>query len=645
MKSEIHCSMSPVSLSRVGVKDIFWAPRQEVNRKVTIPSLFEYCKKTGRIDAFRLNWKPGKPNPPHRFWDSDVAKWLEASSYALVTHPDKELERQLDEVIDIIAGAQLDDGYLNTRFTTVEPESRWSNLRDNHELYCAGHLMEAATAYYDATGKRSLLDIMCRYADYIDSVFGKAPGRKRGYPGHEEIELALAKLFKATKKTRYLDLAKFFIDERGRQPHYFSQEALARGEEPGNGLTWPWSIGHQYDYWQAHLPVREQTTAEGHAVRAMYLFSGMADVAAETGDLSLFKACKVLWRNMTERRMYITGALGSSSEGERFTFDYELPNDTAYSETCAAIGLVFWAHRMLQIECDGQYADVMERALYNGAISGVSLKGDTFFYANPLDVNPCSSYFSKRERIKPYRQESFDTNCCPPNIARLIASLGQYIYAESETAAVVHLYVESSAELQVGGQKVELHQETRYPWDGSVKVTVLPEQPADFTIKLRLPGWCPKAILSVNGDLVPPQANKGYLLIHRTWQSGDEVALEMEMPIQRVYAHPKVSTNVGRVALQRGPIVYCAEELDNDSSPSALVLPRDGEMEATFEENLLGGVVTISGSALKLQDSDWQEQLYRAHSPQFVPAIIKAVPFCTWCNREAGEMVVWLREG
>lgn len=636
--------MEPVSFTQVVLRDLFWAPRQRINREVTIPAAYQQSKETGRIDAWKLTWRPGDPNPPHIFWDSDVAKWLEAVGYSLAIHPDPDLEALADAIIDDIAAAQQPDGYLNIHFTVVEPEKRWTNLRDWHELYCAGHLMEAAVAYYEGTGKRTLLDVLCRYADHIDQTFGPGEGQKRGYPGHEEIELGLVKLYRTTGEKRYLDLAKFFVDERGRQPHYFDLEAEARNEDPARR----WYRDHSYN--QSHQPVREQTTAEGHSVRAMYLFTGMADVAAETGDETLVRACRTLWDNVTLKRMYITGGIGSSANGERFTYDYDLPNEIAYAETCAAIGLVLWAHRMLQFEADARYADVLERALYNGVLSGVSLDGTRFFYGNPLEVNPTK--FEHRPdllhqpSLSPRRQEWFGCACCPPNVLRTLASLGQYVYSQSESTAYVHLYVQGEGKLEVGGQKVVIAQETRYPWEGQIEVTVQPEQAADFTLALRVPGWCREVTLRVNGESLEIGAliKRGYVRIVRTWQPGDVVILDLAMPVERIAAHPAVRDDVGRVALQRGPLIYCLEESDNGPNLPALALPRDAVLTAQFEPSLLGGVVAIDGVGVRLSIEGWAGQLYRPAAIQVERAPIRAVPYYAWANREPGEMLVWIRE-
>jgi DUF1680 family protein len=629
----------PPELARVSVNDAFWAPRIEANRLVTVPAVYAQCKATGRLDAWKLDWKPGMPNEPHIFWDSDVAKWLEAAAYCLATRPDAELQRQVDEAVDLIVRAQRPDGHLNTHFTVVEPDRRWTNLRDCHELYCAGHLTEAAVAHYEATGRREFLDAACRYADHIDSAFGPQEGKKRGYPGHEELELALVKLYRATGQERYLKLSQYFVDERGRQPHYFDVEARARGEDPRAY----WAGG--YDYCQAHLPVRQQATVEGHAVRAMYLFSAMADLAAETGDRTLWAACKRLWGNVTERRMYVTGGVGSSAQGERFTFDYDLPNETAYAETCAAIGLVFWAHRMLQIECNGRYADVMERALYNNVLAGVSLDGMRFFYVNPLSVRPEGLRFTP-SITRASRQEWFGCACCPPNIARLLASFPRYVYSQGKDQACVHLFVGSTAELNIGGRRVVLTQETDYPWDGTVRLSVRADGPARFTLALRLPAWCRRPRLKLNGRPVPvkPIASRGYARIRRLWAEGDTVELDLPTQVERVEAHPEVRAAAGRVALQRGPLVYCLEEADNGPNLDDIALPRKAALHAGRDPRLLGGAAVITGRAVRRDTSSWKGQLYRPGASKSRAFPIRAVPYCMWANRKPGEMAVWIRD-
>ena len=620
--------------TKVTIDDAFWSERQRVNRERTIAHIYEQCRKTGHIDALRGRYDPelvkrgvlGR-NIPILFWDSDLAKWIEAASYSLATHPDAELDALLDEVIALLARAQQPDGYLNSWFTFVEPQKRWTNLRDWHELYDAGHLIEAAVAHFQATGKRSLLDVMIRYADYIASVFGREEGKRRGYCGHPEIELALVRLAHATGEQRFLDLARYFVDERGRQPHYFDQEAIARGEDPADF----WARTHEYN--QSHLPVREQHEVVGHAVRAAYLYSAMADLAAEDGDAELLAACRRLWIHLTTKRMYVMGGIGSSRHNEGFTSDYDLPNETAYAETCAAIALVFWAQRMLQIDLDRRYGDIMELALYNAVLSGISLDGTRFFYDNPLASSGDH-----------HRAEWFHCPCCPPNLSRIVASLGGYIYAQNSDEAVVHLYAQSRAELQLGGQAVSLRQETGYPWDGAVRITVGTAAPATFGLRLRLPGWCAAPRLAVNGETVDLAAEGGYALIRRTWQDGDVVTLELPMQVERIYAHPAVIADVASVALRRGPIVFCLEQADHDAPVRQLLLPPDAELTARFDPELLGGATVVEGQGVPLSTAGWEETLYRPSPPEATPSPIRAIPYFAWDNRAPGPMTVWLRE-
>jgi DUF1680 family protein len=633
----------PVLHTSVTLNDGFWSPRVETNRRVTLPIEYEQYRKTGRLAVW--TWQKGQPNPPHIFWDSDVGKWLEAVGYSLGTHPDPRLEKLADQVIDDMANAQPADGYLNSHFLLVEPGKRWSNLTDCHELYCAGHLMEAAVAYARATGKRKVLDVMCRYADCIDRTFGLRKGQLRGYCGHAEIELALVKLFHATGEKRYLNLAKYFVDERGRSPSYFVEEARKRGDLNVHPFK---TAAAKNMHRLAHVPVREQTEAVGHAVCAMYLYSAMADVAAETHDTALLAACRRLWKSATQRRMYITGGIGSSRHTERFTCDYDLPNETAYAETCASIGLVFFAHRMLQVEADGAYADVMERALYNGVLSGVSLDGKRFFYANPLAAHPVS-YAARPGDDHGYhtdlhRQEWFGCACCPPNIARLLASIGQYVYSQNHAGLFVHLYASGSAELEVGGQRVVVNQRTQYPWQGRVELEVLPTAPGAFTVALRMPGWCRDAKIKVNGKAIRTAGltRKGYVYLRRVWRTGDRVELVLAMPVERIASRPEVRSNCGKVALQRGPIVFCLEEVDNGRDLADITLPRKSKLAVKWEQNLLGGSMTITGQALRRDRRGWGEALYQPVNGQTTRVTLKAVPYCLWNNRKAGEMVVWV---
>ncbi|MBI2914716.1 MAG: glycoside hydrolase family 127 protein [Firmicutes bacterium] len=627
--------LTPVAFPRVEIDDGFWATRMRTNREVTIDAQYKHCKSTGRIDGIDPQFRPGDRDAHHCFWDSDVAKWIESASYTLAVHPDSELDRRLDEVIEKFGKLQTEDGYANSWFTSVEPEKRWTNLRDMHELYCAGHLIEAAVAHHQATGKSNLLDIVCRYADCIDGVFGREQGKRRGYCGHPEIELALVKLHRHTGNERYLRLAEYFVDERGSQPYYFDIEAEERGEKP-------WSLfdermgSRKYEYCQAHTPVRDQAAVTGHAVRAMYLYCAMADVAKEIADRSLLEACRRLWDSVSVKRMYVTGGIGPSGQNEGFTFEYDLPEESAYCETCAAIGLTLWSHRMLHLEGDGRYADVMERTLYNGTISGVSLSGDRFFYVNPL------ASLGRHQR-----QDWFGCACCPGNISRLIAGVGGYAYSEGPDEAWVHLWLQGSADLDVGSTRVRLEQQTDYPWDGTVKLTVRLEKPTVFSLILRIPGWCrgPEAAIDGRRLDLSRLTQKGYARIEREWRDGEAIHLNLPMPVERIYAHPSVRMANGKVALQRGPVIYCIEEVDNRVVPlNKISLPRSSQFAATYHPDLLGGIVVVTGAAEVMEDSGWEGMLYRDRPGTTKPCTVSAVPYCVWGNRDPGQMLVWLRE-
>ncbi len=632
--------LQPVPLKNTAVTGGFWKPRVERNRQQTLQHEYQELCRTGRIDAIRLDWQPGKPKP-HIFWDSDVAKWMEAAAYSLATQPDDKLQAQLEAVIDLLEKAQQPDGYLNSYFNSCEPDKRWTNLQYNHELYCAGHLMEAATAYHDATGDERFLKIMQRYADNIAGVFGAAPEKKRGYPGHEEIELALLKLWRATGETKYLDLAKFFLDERGQTPHYFDLEREARGESerPAGPINY-----NRHEIFQAHLPVRQQKSAEGHSVRAVYLYSAMTEVAAATDDEELLACCLDLWENVTQKRMYVTGGIGSTPHGERFTFDYDLPEETAYAETCAAIGLVFWAHRLLQIMPNRKFADLMERTIYNGILSGVSLDGSRFFYENPMAVTPYATRFwnMNHRTGEPGRQEWFGCACCPPNIARFLASFGNYIYSTRENSLWVHLFADSEVNCTLNGADILLQQRTEYPWQDTTVFTIQTKKNAEFDLALRVPEWCSEAKVAVNGKNLNLTADDkdGYLHIRRIWQNGDQIAFRMPMPVMRIEAHPAVRQIAGRVALQRGPLIYCVEEIDNGANLWDLRLPDDAEFHPRFDPELLGGAVIIEASGLRSSTSD--SSLYRTSMTGFDPVTIRAIPYCLWANRDPGEMRIWL---
>ncbi|OGV36289.1 MAG: hypothetical protein A2X48_13335 [Lentisphaerae bacterium GWF2_49_21] len=630
----------PVDFSNVEIRDSFWSPRLDTNRKNTIPTVYAWSEKTGRIDAWK--WKPGMKNKPHHFWDSDVAKWIEAAAYSLEKNPDKNLERQIDHVVDLMGAAQLKDGYLNSFYIKLHPKKRWTNLRDMHELYCAGHLIEGAVAYFTATGKRKFLDIMLKYVDHISRTFGRKPGQKRGYCGHEEVELALLKLYNLTGDKKHLELAEYFINERGQKPNYFSIEAKKRGDTG----HWAFFGGKEnYDYYQAEKPVRQLDEALGHAVRAGYLYSAMASLAAETNDKALFETCKRLFDNILSKKMYITGGIGSKKHGEAFSYEYDLQNETAYAETCAAISLVFFSYRMLQLEQKSVYADVMERALYNGVMSGVSLDGKAFFYSNPLSAYPHPGNMLE-EHVKPERQKWFGCSCCPSNVARLLASLGSYIYMKGEDEIRVNLFISSSASIDIKGNPVLVSQKTNYPWDGSVSLEVSPQTPAEFKVCVRIPGWCRKYSIKVKGANIKFSIVNGYAIIKRKWSSGEKIEINFEMPATLVEADPRLRHDCGKVAIQRGPIVYCAEEADNGKHlyDVAIDVTHPGFV-VNSDNSILKGAVAIVANACRRKDAGWKGQLYRPCESKLEKFRLKAIPYFIWANRKPGEMAVWLNRG
>ncbi len=578
------------------------------------------------------------------FQDSDVAKWLEAVGYSLSIKRDSELERQADEVIDLVGEAQQEDGYLNTYFTIKEPGKRWTNLNDCHELYCAGHFIEAAVSYYEATGKRKLLDIMCRMVDHIDAVFGPEEGKLRGYDGHQEIELALIKLYRLTGEERYLKLSSFFINERGQQPSFLMEEWEKRG---CINLYTGKKENLDLKYYQSHLPVREQTVAVGHSVRAVYMYTAMADLAAITGDDTLREACERLWNNITSKQMYITGGIGSTHRGEAFTFDYDLPNDSVYAETCASIGLIFFAQRMLRIAPNAQYADVMERALYNNVLGSMAQDGKHYFYVNPLEVWPqaCSCNPDKHH-VKSERQGWFGCACCPPNVARLLTSLNQYIYTVHGDTLYTNLYIGSELNTMLDGTAVEIHQESNYPWEGQVSMKVNPEVEAEFGIALRIPSWSQGMEIRVNGVALNTTegVEQGYRIIRRMWRTGDVIEVHVPMETHRIYAHPNLRADAHKIAIQRGPLVYCLEGIDNGEPLSSISLIEDARFTEAFDETLLGGTVVVEADGLRVDHEGWSGGLYSREKAPVQSVKVKAVPYYLWGNRGSGEMKVWIPE-
>jgi uncharacterized protein len=605
--------LAPVGIDAVRLEGGFWAERQAVNRDVTLPALLAQCEESGRLDNFRR--AAGKRGGDYRgryYGDSDVYKWLEAAAWSLAGgEGDSRLSRSVDEVVDLVLGSQEEDGYLNTYFSGEMADQRWTDLRKMHELYCAGHLIQAAIALRRAAGRRRLLDGARRLADHIERTFG--PNGIRGACGHPEVEMALVELFRETGHAPDLDMASWFLDEHGRRPPVISGDL----------------------YHQDHMPFRQQRELEGHAVRALYLCSGATDLATELDDDDLWAALQRLWRNLHDRRVYVTGGVGSRHELEAIGDDYELPNERAYAETCAGVGHVMWAWRMLQAEPRPEYADALETALYNAALPGVSLSGDRFFYINPL-----------ADRGRHRRETWFRTACCPPNLARLIASLPAYLYSRTHDSIWVHLYAPSSASIRLEGTEVEVRQRTEYPWAGSVELELRVERVAEFALQCRIPAWAAGATVAVNGEPATAAEAGTYVELRRPWRSGDTVRIELPMTVRAIEAHPRVAADQGRVAIARGPLIHCVEQADH---PDVDVWDVAVDPRSTWDvrdgDGALEGMRVITTEGRRASGGDGSA-LYRAARPaarEPRSVQVTAVPYFSWGNREAGPMQVWLR--
>lgn len=580
-----------IDFSQVKINDNFWSPRLSKHISTTLLVCIDQIEnQTGRIRNFENAAKGEGEHSGIFFDDSDVYKALEGIAYSLINNPNPELEKKADEWIDKIEAAQQSDGYINTFYTLTNLEKRWTNM-DKHEMYCAGHLIEAGVAYFQATGKRKLLDVCIRMADHMMRQFG--PEKAHWVPGHEEIELALVKLYQITLEDKYLDFAYWLLEERGHGYGSMGNEGI-------------WNPA----YYQDSEPVRKLTDISGHAVRCMYLYCGMTDVAALRNNTEYIDALNRLWNDVTLRNMYITGGIGSSKHNEGVTKDYDLPNLEAYCETCASVGMVFWNHRMNQITGDAKYIDILERSMYNGVLAGISLSGDRFFYVNPLE--------SKGDH---HRQEWYGCACCPSQLSRFLPTIGNYIYAISDDALWVNLYIGNTTRFTLNDDNVILRQETNYPWDGSVKLTVSSTKDLDKEIRLRIPGWCKNYTITINGKEVGLSQEKGYAIVY-DWKPGDMISLDMDMPVEVESADPLVTENIGKRAIQRGPLVYCAEETDNSAYFDRLTLTSGTEYHTSFEAGLLNGVKTIN--AKNEQQS------------------ITFIPYYAWDNREAGKMKVWI---
>lgn len=571
------------------------------------------------------------------FQDSDVAKWLEGAAYSLAQNPDEALEKRCDEIIELIGRAQQKDGYLNTYFTVKEPEKRWTNLHEAHELYCAGHMIEAAVAYAECTGKSRLLEIMCDMADHIYQHFIEEGAE--GYPGHPEIELALMRLFRSTKEEKYKELALHFINVRGVDSDYYKKEMEKN----------PWRVWgnnpEDKEYAQNYAPVRQQDKAVGHAVRAVYLYTGMADAAMETGDKELAEACKTLWNNITQHRMYVTGAIGSAYEGEAFTKDDHLPNDTAYAETCAAIGLIFFSNKMLYLERDGKYADVMERALYNCVLAGMQLDGTKFFYVNPLEVLPgISGEAQTHKHALPVRPKWFACACCPPNVARLLGSVAEYAWHIIPGSLFSNLFIAGTLDVSGHfGGKVTL--QTGYPYDGEITYHFEPtegRESMEVPLAIRIPAWSLKTTICLNGKPVDCEIQDGYAYMRGEYTAQDVITVKLDMAVKRVYTSNRVSANTGKAALQRGPIIYCAEGADNENDVLSLRLKKDGKVTGSeYLQDKLFGIQELYAEGYREAIND---ALYSFERQESKPYQITFVPYYTWGNRGLNQMRVWIPE-
>ena len=637
-----------IKLDKIRIHDPFWNKYIDLVDNVILP--FQWDLINDRVEGaeksyciYNFKVAANEIEGEHKgmvFQDTDVAKWLEAVAFSLEKKPNKELEAIADEAIELIGKAQCEDGYLNTYFT-ITKEERWSDLFEGHELYTAGHMIEAAVAYYEATGKDKFLNIVCRFADYMCEVFGEEEGKNHGYSGHPEVELALVKLYRVTGKKEYLELANFFVRQRGKQPCYFLGE---RCKTEGKYI-FPEFKDFDMDYAQAHMPLSEQKTAEGHAVRAVYLYSAMADLAGEYKDEKLLKQCEELWNNITQKRMYITGSIGSAAYGERFTTDYDLPNNTNYSETCATIGLSMFSNRMFHLTKNGKYMDTVEKAFYNTLLSGIAQDGRHFFYVNPLEVVPdIAEKNPTMSHVKTTRQLWFGVACCPPNIARTLASMGDYMYYQEDSTLYSNLFISSTTDFNIGEDQVSIKLEADYPTSGHIEYTMGMKQPTKFTLALRKPSYVKRPEVKINGESQDLVLKDGYYYIEREWMDQDQVVVEYDVEFRMLRCNPRVHDNIGKIALAKGPVVYCLEEADNGKYLNSIFVKADTEIREVYDKSLLGGTLCASFDAKRIDYDKASDELYTESIPQYKEDTLTAVPYCYWNNRGKGEMLVWMHE-
>lgn len=614
-----------VSFKNMTVTGNFWKEKQDLFRKITVGAVYDRFEETGRFEALKFNWKEGMPNQPHIFWESDVTKWIEGAACFLQQQRDPELEAKVDELVERMQKTQEENGYLNAYFTVVEPEARFTR-RTDHELYCAGHLVEGAVAYAEATGKTAMLEVAKKYIDLIDRVFRVEHSAKFDTPGHEEIELALFRLYQYTGDEKYKRLAEYFIDTRGTSDRDETYDFTDQ------------------EHMQSHKPVRMQETAEGHSVRALYLYSGMADMARAEKEEKLAEICKTLFNNITGKRMSITGGIGSTYRGESFTFDYDLPEYTAYNETCASIALAQFCRRMWLIEADSRYADCAERALYNTVLSGVSLSGDRFFYENPMAVDPKRNAFndSRAEGLREHlpileRVKVFGCSCCPPNLLRTVGSVADYMYSVSEDTIYAHCYMSGEGVIDLNGRNITLKQETNYPYEGSIAFTT--ETGGNYTIALRIPGWASGHVITVNGEEAEHDLITGYAYINREWKPGDRMVLELPMDVKIVEGNPRIVDLAGRAAVMRGPLVFCGEGIDHGDRPLRDIRITRGN-SFTEETAVIDGEIipVLKTKAYVRQDT---EELYLDTPAAEDEIELQLIPYFAWANRGVTEMTTW----
>jgi hypothetical protein len=626
------------STSRVQFEDDFWRPRQKTNHRVSLMYVFRFMEADNRFAIYNQPQTGLQDMTYKMYWESEIAKWIEAASYCLMQEPDADLEKLLDDVIAKVVSVQKPDGYLNAFISILHPEDRWKHLFTCHELFNAGTLIEAGIAHYEATGKTNLYKPVCCYADLICSVFGAGQDQIHGYCGHPGIEMALIQLYQHTQKIRYLDTARFFIHERGKQPNYYEKENMLGGIE----RSWVKSLQRYYsqnqrnlyEYNQSHIPVRLQTEAVGHAVRATFLYTAMAELGVEDQDTALIDTCQQLFDDICERKMYITGGVGSVGAIEGFGQAYDLPNRTAYAETCAAVGMMYFCFSLAHSKHDSRYADVIERILYNVFPAAVSVDGQRFFYENVLE--------SAGEHK---RFDQITCACCPPNVLKVMATVGRYFYSHNDQEISVHQYAQSSTTLSVLGKQVTIEQETDYPWAGLIRLHLTCSEPFVFGLRLRQPGWSDRFSLSINGELLcSPLKQDGYIVITKCWQTGDILELDLPMPIKKIWSHPAVQGNIGSFALQRGPIVYCFEAIDQPDGTMNLRLAADSPVEPRWIDDQWGRWLMLECTGERMFEGPQPLPLYASDPPSYVPAHLRAIPYFLWNNRGAMGMRVWMRE-